>query len=144
MALESKWLKRKLEENAYVFGEHLDASARYIASKAPRVLPTSNVLKPGAVSSAAASAVWTQIKTKPQPHFATQSSRFARGARFPRDIRVRELRRARQTADPCRPLPCPSRTPLTRAYAMGAAGVIPTTSPPVASGTQCIAKSEGI
>ena len=55
--LESKWLKRKLAENAYVFGEHLDASSRYIASKAPRVLPTSNILKPGAASSAAASAV---------------------------------------------------------------------------------------
>ena len=62
VALESKWLKRKLEENAYVFGEHLDASARYIASKAPRVLPSSSVLRPGAVSSAAASAVWTQNK----------------------------------------------------------------------------------
>lgn len=37
---ESKWLKSKLAENAYVFGEHLDASSRYIAAKAPRVMPT--------------------------------------------------------------------------------------------------------
>ena len=40
-AQESAWLKRKLEDNAYVFGEHLDAPSRYIAAKAPRVLPTS-------------------------------------------------------------------------------------------------------
>jgi len=37
---ESKWLKAKLAENSYVFGEHLDASSRYIAAKAPRVMPT--------------------------------------------------------------------------------------------------------
>ncbi len=36
---ESAWLKRKLSENKYTFSHRLDASARYIASKAP-VLPT--------------------------------------------------------------------------------------------------------
>jgi hypothetical protein len=36
---ESAWLKRKLSENNYTFSHRLDASARYIASKAP-VLPT--------------------------------------------------------------------------------------------------------
>ena len=52
---ESKWLKDKLAENAYVFGEHLDASSRYIASKAPRVtLPT-------AYSSNSSSAVQTAV-----------------------------------------------------------------------------------
>ena len=51
---ESKWLKRKLAENAYTFSEHLDASSRYIAAKAPKVLPTSGVAK----SSAAISAVF--------------------------------------------------------------------------------------
>lgn len=54
MAQESKWLKRKLAENAYTFSEHLDASSRYIAAKAPKVLPTSGVAK----SSAAISAVF--------------------------------------------------------------------------------------
>jgi len=79
--LESKWLKRKLAENAYVFGEHLDASSRYIASKAPRVLPTSNILKPGAASSAAASAVALPTAAHRRPPLARVRVRLPWGAR---------------------------------------------------------------
>jgi len=64
---ESKWLKKKLAENAYTFSEHLDASSRYIAAKAPKVMPTSGVARGSATLSAVRAA---PLSALPSPNQA--------------------------------------------------------------------------